>query len=561
MRTICVVSAVTLVVVLACSGEDRPPPLGGSGGHAGGDGDGDGDVGGEGGDDTDTSSGGSGADSSGGSDGYSSGGFEPGVGGSYATECGDVFCNIYATCSEQDDEPMCSCASGLAGDGLRCSDVDECTVTPDICGEQASCVNSFGSYYCLCGQGYIWDGEACVDVNECQLGLCDATANCSDGEGSFSCSCGSGSYGNGFFCKTEDDCASDPCGANGSCVNTPAGYACQCDVGFQGSDDCAACGEELVIADEGLRGAINLQLGRAFDDASPISIASLADETDLDASGYFITDLSGLECWNSLEWLDISNNPLNSAALAPLSTLNRLVELDLDCVDVASLGALSNHPTVRWLSASAYDCGRQLEDASAVGSLAQLEYLDLSGHDLTSVAFLASLKALRSLRLSGNQLADLSALDEMSGVWGLDLGSNSLNDLDGVAGMVSLQSLGVPDNELSSLAPISALTQLVLVNAAGNQLSTLPDLSGLPNLHDLVADMNELTSVERLANLTQLSHASVASNELETLDPLLDGSFRGTLVISDNPLPCSSEGTSIATLRSRGVQILGECQP
>ena len=51
---------------------------------------------------------------------------------------------------------------------MRCefafADVDECIVTPEVCGTGGTCVNTVGSYVCTCTSGYIWssDDGTCV---------------------------------------------------------------------------------------------------------------------------------------------------------------------------------------------------------------------------------------------------------------------------------------------------------------------------------------------------------------------------------------------------------------
>jgi len=72
---------------------------------------------------------------------------------------------------------------------------------------------------------------------------------------------------------------------------------------------------------------------------------------------------------------------------------------------------------------------------------------------------------------------------------------------------------------------------------------------------------NQLTSLEPLAQLDRVTWANVAANEIETLAPLLDGSFRGTLVVSGNPLACESEAANFTTLRSLGMDVRGSCEP
>ena len=53
-------------------------------------------------------------------------------------------------------DPVTGCDSCLPGcTGASCNmDIDECVVTPNICGNHSDCANTMGSYTCSCHNGY-----------------------------------------------------------------------------------------------------------------------------------------------------------------------------------------------------------------------------------------------------------------------------------------------------------------------------------------------------------------------------------------------------------------------
>jgi len=485
--------------------------------------------------------------------------------------CGQLVCSAFSSCGSVDDPAECRCAPGLEGDGQRCLDIDECGTAPERCGAHGNCRNGFGSYSCSCDPGYSWNGTGCVDVDECEHDPCDASALCSnDAQGGFACTCAPGSFGDGFFCSPTDACAGNPCGDDGACVNVPdvgggSGYACQCHPGFTGDQACAPCGEQLVLSDAALRTAVNRQLGRALDDASPIPLGTLSGVTLLDASGLGVSELTGLSCWPALERLNLSNNPgfVLDANAEELSRLNHLTELQLDCTGSTSLNALATHPALRVLSVNTIHCETPtlLEDAAAIGSLPGLESLDLGGQGLGSVSFLSGAKNLRRLRLGHNRLQSSEELGNLALLNELDLESNALESLEGVAGMLALQTLNVPYNQLRELGPTANLSQLQVINASDNALSSLPDWQRLTQLRDVTLSSNQLSSVATLAELPMLSWVNFAENQIGSLSPLVDGSLQGTLVVAGNPLPCAVEEAHITALRARGVDVKGSCEP
>uniref|UniRef100_A0A670J3Q2 Growth arrest specific 6 n=1 Tax=Podarcis muralis TaxID=64176 RepID=A0A670J3Q2_PODMU len=84
----------------------------------------------------------------------------------------------------------CACNNGfeLMDDNKSCKDIDECTVSPGICGE-AQCKNVISSYSCVCDDGYVYDDvrKVCEDVDECEQKYCEQA--CVNLPGSYSCHC------------------------------------------------------------------------------------------------------------------------------------------------------------------------------------------------------------------------------------------------------------------------------------------------------------------------------------------------------------------------------------
>lgn len=80
----------------------------------------------------------------------------------------------------------CTCKSEYTGTPPNCVDVNECTVTPTICGPDSSCNNTIGSYGCKCNLGFfstppncrkLDSFEKCASGTDCKPGLqCAATS-------------------------------------------------------------------------------------------------------------------------------------------------------------------------------------------------------------------------------------------------------------------------------------------------------------------------------------------------------------------------------------------------
>ena len=173
-------------------------------------------------------------------------------------ECADPSlneCASIATCTNLAGSYECSCPSGYEGDGTECVDINECQQGTNSCSPNGICFNFPGSYGCACAPGFQGDGYICTDIDECAQNLdnCHEFATCENTVGSFTCECLEGFSGNGVSCEDIDECALglDQCSSNASCLNTPGSYECECLPGFLGDGvSCARQGDTCEVAVE-----------------------------------------------------------------------------------------------------------------------------------------------------------------------------------------------------------------------------------------------------------------------------------------------------------------------
>ena len=89
------------------------------------------------------------------------------------TTCAGEFCSVNGYCAPSG----CKCNLGYVGDGVTCSDLNECEL--NVCREDELCLNIEGSYLCACpwksidvptGDGGTGDHELTTNIDPCEDG-------------------------------------------------------------------------------------------------------------------------------------------------------------------------------------------------------------------------------------------------------------------------------------------------------------------------------------------------------------------------------------------------------
>lgn len=156
-------------------------------------------------------------------DGYIGDGLNDGAGNGGGcvddNECVINGCQADAFCENNIGSFECICNDGYeedpAGSG-SCIDVDECLIE-GICHPDADCINLIGDHLCVCKDGFDGDGVFCSDFNECTATEARAAE----------------------FTMTVEIMASnrlqvrgvtapDECADIANCINIDGGYTCEC---------------------------------------------------------------------------------------------------------------------------------------------------------------------------------------------------------------------------------------------------------------------------------------------------------------------------------------------
>jgi hypothetical protein len=299
------------------------------------------------------------------------------------------------------------------------------------------------------------------------------------------------------------------------------------------------------------------------------------------------SELSQLQCADRITFFQ----QVESGDLYDLNPMAGLVNLEVlyaknirqDCKAVTDLSVLSelrrlktltlyNFPNIESISELGpeivyADFGRSdsLKDISALGELADLEWLDLgSCSEVADFSALSGLAKLQFLELRHTRFSDLSAVRAVTNLGYLGLSGTKVQDLSPLADSTALKKLNLGScQKVSDLQPLANLKNLRELNLA--VCRGITDISPLGPLEKLeVLDLSACGSVfniEGLADLQNLRKLNLSRcglisdlTPLGQLPRLMRLQIRGCPEIADLQSIRGAIGRGVALYASRALE-------
>ena len=273
-------------------------------------------------------------------------------------------------------------------------------------------------------------------------------------------------------------------------------------------------GGQVHIPDSNLRAGIVEGLGLHTD--APITMRDMRRLRKLDASGWDIRDLTGLQFATNLNHLEFDRTAVSD--ISPIRGLTKLQHLDMKNTSVSDLSPLAGLTNLRELQMSDI----KATDLSPVAGLINLQSITFTDNDVSDISPLAGLVNLRHIGTWGNPFSDLSPLARLPKLEVLNICGARLQNagLAPLAGLTSLKELYLARNGISDISPLAKLTGLTRLELRGNNISDISPIAGLTNLKWLNLQANKISDIQRLAGLTNLEWLQLEINQISDVSPL-----------------------------------------
>lgn len=252
------------------------------------------------------------------------------------------------------------------------------------------------------------------------------------------------------------------------------------------------CNEYTLIPDDNFEQKL-IDLGIDKDGKNgKVQTSSIASVTSLDVQSSNIKDLTGIQDFTSLTYLNCSTNTLTSLDLSKNTALENLYGQKNE---LTSLNTSANK------SLKVLNLANNKLSSLDISALTKLEELNVSSNAITTLNVSAS-KALASLNCGNNKLTSLNVTANTA-LTTLYCFNNQITSLD-VSSNVLLENFMCQTNKLTALN-VSKNPALIMLDCFENQITSL-DISNNPKITELACNNNLLTSLNlKNGNNTKLA--------------------------------------------------------
>ncbi|CAL5985052.1 T9SS_type A sorting domain-containing protein [Hexamita inflata] len=220
--------------------------------------------------------------------------------------------------------------------------------------------------------------------------------------------------------------------------------------------------------------------------------------------------------FKKLHTLNISLQTLNSVDLKHICSIRSLVTLYV------------------------VQCG--LRSIDCIGSLINLEVLDISLNEVLKINQMRLLVNLKELNISNNDRINITPLKYLVGLIKLDLSSCAIKKLNVLKSLVNLQYLNAQYNYSVDISALQYLKKLTFLNLTGCDLISIFYLSPLVNLESLKISNNHLVCLDaNLNNMNKLTHFEAFENRISDFTSISNHQYFNKFLLYNKDKPTKTQ--------------------
>ena len=301
---------------------------------------------------------------------------------------------------------------------------------------------------------------------------------------------------------------------------------------------------------EGLEYAVNMTIldltGNEVIDLTPLKKCKNLETLELDAqysmkSGQYLTDISPLKDLTKLKKLVLKNNKIED--LSAIGSLTELEELDL--YGNRGIKSINGFENLKKLKKLLLNRTGEITDISPLKECKDLEELSIQNNKVSSIEALKDHEKLTLLDISGNkQITDLSPLEKSTKLTRLLANGNKIENLDSLKNLTELKEIHVSENKIKDLSPLKKLVNLEDLDIGNNlDIESLDVLNNLTNITELkinnakkVKDFSPISKLKKLDDLTIIRSGLTDISFLKGLNEITEMSLQMNQISDINPL-------------------------
>ena len=219
---------------------------------------------------------------------------------------------------------------------------------------------------------------------------------------------------------------------------------------------------------------------------------------------------------------------LSQMARNPFTLKHSFVRLGLSGCDLRSIGVLARFPNLQFVDLS----GNNISDLSPLADVKSLLTLDVSKNNLKqcldydvpvcspdrmfALGDDAIGSVLHEANFSCNVISEIRDLSQHRFLHHLDLSFNYITKIEGVEGLGMLQTLNLSNNMIETVENLDGLP-IITLDVGSNRLSAISNVDKLPRLETIIVRDNKISRLSGLRSCLSLRSVDAGNNSISVI--------------------------------------------